>query len=134
MKQSRVNELQKGGVAAYLTAGWSGLKDEQVLIKIRDFHRKGFNAFKLKVGNDLSSDRHRLAMIRQEFGSDVRLMVDANQIWGVKEAIDYMQELAEFGLLWIEEPTARDDVLAHQMIARNLNGIGIGVAAGEQIP
>ena len=134
LKLLRENELQKDGVAAYLTAGWSGLSDEQVLIKIRDFHRKGFSAFKVKVGIDLASDRNKLAMIREEFGSDVQLMVDANQIWGVKDAINYMQELAEFDLLWIEEPTARDDVLAHQMIARNLNSIGIGVAAGEQIP
>ena len=38
-------------------------------------------------------------------------MLDANQIWGVDEAIAYMEELAAFKPTWIEEPTARDDVL-----------------------
>jgi L-fuconate dehydratase len=134
MKRSREKELNKCGVAAYLTVGWLGLEDNEIMDKIKELYEKGFRAFKIKVGNDLARDRKRLAAIRKKFGKDIQLMVDANQIWGVKEAIDYMKEIADFGLLWIEEPTARDDVLAHQIIARELNAIGIGIAAGEQIP
>nr|CAI5818266.1 unnamed protein product [Callosobruchus analis] len=58
-------------------------------------------------------------------------MVDANQVWEVQEAIDWMQQLAQFKPLWIEEPTSPDDVLGHAQIARALKPLGIGVATGE---
>ena len=38
-------------------------------------------------------------------------MVDANQKWSVNEAINWMKEISEFGLTWIEEPTSPDDIL-----------------------
>ena len=40
-------------------------------------------------------------------------MVDANQKWSVPEAIEWMKELAQFKLHWIEEPTSPDDILGH---------------------
>ena len=52
----------------------------------------------------------------------------------VEEAIDYMQELKEFQPLWIEEPTARDDIQGHIKISVALKKLGIGVASGEQVP
>lgn len=58
-------------------------------------------------------------------------MVDANQIWDVTESIEWMKHLAEYKLLWIEEPTSPDDVLGHATIARALRPLGIGVATGE---
>ena len=61
-------------------------------------------------------------------------MTDANQIWGVDEAIEYMKRLSEFRPYWIEEPTARDDVFGYKRIADGLRPFGIGVAAGEQVP
>ena len=50
-------------------------------------------------------------------------MLDSNQVWGVDEAIAYMGELADFNPTWIEEPTARDDVLGFVKIARALEKI-----------
>lgn len=45
-------------------------------------------------------------------------MVDANQVWSVDEAIDWMKGLAEYKPLWIEEPTSPDDILGHAKIAK----------------
>jgi L-fuconate dehydratase len=60
-------------------------------------------------------------------------MIDANQKWGTaRQAIDWVRELAPFKPVWIEEPTSPDDILAHAMIAKELNPLGIGVATGEQ--
>jgi L-fuconate dehydratase len=56
-------------------------------------------------------------------------MIDANQRWGVNEAIERVRELARFNLLWIEEPTSPDDVLGHAAIARAV--APVGVATGE---
>lgn len=58
-------------------------------------------------------------------------MVDANQVWEVPEAIEYVKKLAPFQLTWIEEPTSPDDVLGHATIAKALKPLGIGVATGE---
>lgn len=58
-------------------------------------------------------------------------MVDANQVWDVQEAIEWMKKLAEFKPIWIEEPTSPDDILGHATIAKALQPLGIGVATGE---
>lgn len=52
-------------------------------------------------------------------------MVDANQIWDVNEAIEWMKNLAEFKIWWIEEPTSPDDALGHATIAKALKPLGI---------
>ncbi len=44
-------------------------------------------------------------------------MIDANQRWGVQEAIRWTKALASHNLMWIEEPTSPDDVLGHKTIA-----------------
>jgi len=71
----------------------------------------------------------RAAIIREEIGNDLRLMMDANQKGDVGEAIANMKELAKFDPYWIEEPTSPDDVLGHAAIARSV--APIKVATGE---
>jgi L-fuconate dehydratase len=56
-------------------------------------------------------------------------MIDANQVWDVPAAIDWVKQLAEFNPLWIEEPTSPDDILGHAEIRRAVQPIG--VATGE---
>ena len=58
-------------------------------------------------------------------------MMDANQVWGVDEAIATMRELAAFDPWWIEEPTSPDDVLGHARIRREI--APIAVATGEHV-
>ena len=92
---------------------------------------EGWTHFKLKVGRDVADDVRRVAIVREEIGPDRFLMVDANQVWGVEQAIEWMQHLAPFKPWWIEEPTSPDDVLGHARIAKALAPLGIGVATGE---
>lgn len=51
-------------------------------------------------------------------------MVDANQVWDVNEAIEWMKKLADFKIWWIEEPTSPDDALGHAKIAKALKPLG----------
>lgn len=44
-------------------------------------------------------------------------MVDANQRWDVQDAIEWMKNLTQFKLKWIEEPTSPDDIYGHAAIA-----------------
>jgi L-fuconate dehydratase len=51
-------------------------------------------------------------------------MVDANQVWDIEQAIEWMKQLAEFKPLWIEEPTSPDDILGHATISKvNLQNV-----------
>lgn len=63
-------------------------------------------------------------MIRESVGPDKMVMVDANQKWGVNQAIEWMEALADFKLTWIEEPTSPDDILGHAKISEALRKHG----------
>jgi L-fuconate dehydratase len=129
-KSQREVEMRASGYPAYTTsAGWLGYSDEKIRRLVREGIEKGWTHFKMKVGANLDDDLRRAQLIRDEIGPDRALMMDANQVWDVQQAIEWMKELARFGPLWIEEPTSCDDVLGHAAIARAV--APIGVATGE---
>ena len=126
----RESEMLRDGYPAYTTSvGWLGYPDDQVRRLCREAVAAGWSAFKVKVGGNLEDDLRRLAIVREEIGSDRRLMIDANQKWEVGEAVEWVNRLLPFNPWWIEEPTCADDVLGHAAIARAL--APIGVATGE---
>jgi L-fuconate dehydratase len=131
-KAARLAEIQAHGYPAYTTsAGWLGYSDEKLRRLCDEACSAGFTHLKIKVGRDLADDIRRCAIIRDSIGYDRKLMVDANQVWEVDQAIAHMEELARFKPWWIEEPTSPDDVLGHARIARALEKHHIGVATGE---
>ncbi len=128
-REARVAELARDGYPAYLTsAGWLGYSEETVRERCREALADGWTSFKTKVGIDVASDIRRCEVIREEIG-DLPLMADANQVWDVDEAIEWMRHLAPFDLRWIEEPTSPDDILGHAAIRRAV--APVGVATGE---
>ena len=129
-KPERAQEMLERGYPAYTTsAGWLGYPDEKIRRLSREAVAEGWSHVKIKVGRDLEDDARRATIIREEIGPDRKLMMDANQVWEVNEAIRNMERLAEFDPWWIEEPTSPDDVLGHARIARAV--APIGVATGE---
>ena len=131
-KTNRIAQLEAEGHPAYTTsAGWLGYPDDKIRRLCREAIAGGWTHLKVKVGRDLADDLRRLAIIREEMGWERQLMVDANQVWDVPQAIEWMRQLARYKPLWIEEPTSPDDVLGHAAIARAMEPLGIGVATGE---
>jgi len=129
-RADRIAEMLEHGYPTYTTsAGWLGYSDEKLRQLCRDLMDRGWSHFKIKVGRDLADDVRRCRIIREEIGWEKRLMMDANQVWDVGQAIKYMQRLAEFQPWFIEEPTSPDDVLGHAAIARAI--APIKVATGE---
>ncbi len=129
-KPQREREMLIHGFPAYTTsAGWLGYSDEKIRRLSREAVAAGWGYVKIKVGRDVEDDARRANIIREEIGPDRKLMMDANQVWEVEEAIENMERLAEFDPWWIEEPTSPDDVLGHALIARAV--APIGVATGE---
>jgi L-fuconate dehydratase len=128
--QEREAEMLERGYPAYTTsAGWLGYSDEKIRALVREALAEGWTHFKMKVGRSLEDDIRRAGLIREEIGWERALMMDANQVWDVPQAIEWIKELAGFNPLWIEEPTSPDDVLGHAAIARAI--APIGVATGE---
>lgn len=129
-KAGREAEMRRDGYPAYSTSvGWLGFSDEEVRRRCRQAVGEGWQHVKMKVGGDLEDDVRRAALIREEIGPDRRLMMDANQVWEVDEAVAAMERLARFDPWWIEEPTSPDDVLGHARIARAV--APVRVATGE---
>ncbi|KAK4049104.1 hypothetical protein OIO90_005574 [Microbotryomycetes sp. JL221] len=154
-KEERLAKMKKEGYPSYTTSvGWFGYSDEKVQRLTREAIASGFNHFKVKVGGSVEDDRRRLALVRSIIDNPEEckgrpvpapetligknagptgsvLMIDANQVWDVQEAVEYVKQLAEFKPWFIEEPTAPDDILGHARIRRELKPVGVGVATGE---
>ncbi|MEV4343788.1 enolase C-terminal domain-like protein [Actinoplanes sp. NPDC049596] len=126
----RLALLRAEGFPSYTTSvGWLGYPDDKVRALTRTAYAEGWRAMKMKVGGPIEDDVRRARIIRDEIGPDALLMMDANQIWGVDEAIANMARLAEFDPYWIEEPTHPDDILGHARIQRAV--APVRVATGE---
>jgi L-fuconate dehydratase len=68
---------------------------------------------------------------RAAVGPDVRIAIDANQRWDVKQAIAWTRVLERFDPYWIEEPTSPDDILGHSAIRQAV--APVKVATGEHV-
>ncbi|HEV3226016.1 MAG TPA: enolase C-terminal domain-like protein [Acidimicrobiales bacterium] len=129
-RADRQERLLANGYPAYITsAGWLGYPDDLLRHKTREAIASGWNDLKIKVGRDLDDDIRRTNILREELGTARRLLIDANQVWDVDEAIAWVRALAGSEPWWIEEPTSPDDILGHARIAASVRPIR--VATGE---
>lgn len=129
-RAAREEQLLTRGYPAYTTTpGWLGYDDARLARLSRQAVDDGFGLIKLKVGGNLADDVRRLAIARVAVGPDMPIALDANQIWGVAEAVDWMDELRSSNPYWIEEPTSPDDILGHAAVRKAISPIR--VATGE---
>jgi L-fuconate dehydratase len=104
-KDQRIAELKANGFPAYTTSpGWLGYSDEKLVRLSKEAAADGFSMIKLKVGGDINDDRRRIALAREAVGT-LPIAIDANQRWEESEAIEWVNQLAEFNPYWIEEPS-----------------------------
>ena len=133
-KMSRKEEVKRVGYPAYVTsAGWLGYDDDKVRRLTLEALQRGFSHFKMKVGANVESDLRRGMVIRSVIDDPANLpegrkppipssiqgknagptgnvlMIDANQVWDVPQAIEYVKALANIRPWFIEEPTAPDE-------------------------
>lgn len=123
--------LEKGLPAYTTTPGWLGYSDETMVRLAKEAVSEGFKLIKMKVGRSLENDIHRLKLVRETIGPDIKLAVDANQVWDVNEAIEWIKALGDVNLHWVEEPTSPDDILGHATIAKEI--APTKVATGEHV-
>jgi len=129
-KAERIATLEREGYACYTTsAGWLGYSDDKLRRLCQEAVDQGFNHVKMKVGRDLEDDIRRLTIAREVLGPDRYLMIDANQVWEVNQAIDWVKKLSFANPYFIEEPTSPDDVAGHRRIREAV--APVKVATGE---
>jgi L-fuconate dehydratase len=131
-RAERIAELESGGYPAYTTSpGWIGYSDDKLVQLSRQAVADGFTQIKLKVGGDIAEDARRLALARDAVGTDVRIAVDANQRWGVAQAVAAIKALTPWQPYWVEEPTSPDEILGLAAIRTAI--APVRVAAGEHV-
>lgn len=113
-------------VPVYGSGGWVTLDDSALVAECQAFAEQGIAAYKLKIGTP--RDAERVALLRREMGDDFTLLVDANQNYNVREAIEVSRRLAEYGVAWLEEPVIADSV---DDLAETARHSAIPIAAGE---
>ena len=129
-KTERIEKLKAEGYPCYTTsAGWLGYSDEKLRRLCKEAKDAGFTHTKFKVGRSIDDDIRRLSIAREVLGDDIKIMIDANQVWEVGQAIDWVQKLAFAKPFFIEEPTSPDDVMGHKTIREEI--APIKVATGE---
>jgi L-fuconate dehydratase len=129
-KAERIETLKAEGYPCYTTsAGWLGYPDDKLRRLCREAKGAGFTHTKFKVGRDLQDDIRRLTIAREVLGWDMNIMIDANQVWEVDQAIHWIKELAFAKPYFIEEPTSPDDIAGHRAIREAI--APIKVATGE---
>jgi len=129
-KAERIATLEAEGYRCYTTsAGWLGYSNEKLTRLATEAVEAGFSHIKMKVGRDLADDIRRLEIVRSIMGPDRYLMIDANQVWEVDQAIEWVGALKRFNPYFIEEPTSPDDVSGHRAIRTAI--APVKVATGE---
>jgi L-fuconate dehydratase len=129
-KKERIGRIEKSGYPCYTTsAGWLGYSDDRLRRLCQIAVDEGFSHVKLKVGANLERDIRRLNIAREIIGPDRYLMIDANQVWEVDQAIEWIKALAFADPWFVEEPTSPDDVSGHRRIRQAVHPIRI--ATGE---
>jgi O-succinylbenzoate synthase len=109
-----------GGVKDAVDSGVSvGIHDDigELLETVDRFVDQGYIRIKLKIepGNDIEHVR----AVREKFGPDLPLQVDANAAYTLADA-RHLAKLDAFDLLLIEQPLPEDEVRAHAELARHL--------------
>lgn len=129
-KENNEKILREKGVPAYTTTpGWLGYSDEKMLSLTTQAKADGFTLIKYKCGKSIAEDQRRLGKVRELVGPDFAIAIDANQVWDVETAINWIKALAPYNLRWVEEPTHPEDILAHARIAKEI--APTPVATGE---
>lgn len=105
-----------------------------VLEEARGHLASGFKALKLKIGLGRTlgwgteADIALVRALREEVGSGVPLMIDANCAYDPSEALRVGRATGEVGVEWFEEPLPPDDLDGYARLSSKLD---VPIAAGE---
>jgi L-alanine-DL-glutamate epimerase-like enolase superfamily enzyme len=89
-----------------------------------------FSGMKFKVGGrSPAEDAERVRLAREAAGPELAIMVDANQGYSLREAVDFARRTVDLDLRWFEEPCRWVNDRRWMRDVRNQTGLP--VAAGQ---
>ncbi|MEV8630032.1 o-succinylbenzoate synthase [Streptosporangium sp. NPDC051023] len=110
-----------GAVRRSLPVGVSiGIKDtvDELLDTVDRSLADGYARVKLKI--EPGWDLEPVGRVRETFGADVMLTVDANTAYGLSDIV-HLTRLDAYGLAMIEQPFAPGDLYAHARLAARMS-------------
>ena len=117
-------------IPVYGSGGWLSYTDEELLDEVLGYQARGFTAVKIKVGSpEVERDVQRLHKCREALGTDVKIMMDANQGMDVPSAVKLIHEAEKLGIFWFEEPIRNDDFEGYAILHEKTK---ISLAMGER--
>src|SRR2546423_12069684 len=117
-------------VPVYGSGGFTSYSNGELGDQLGRWIDCGLRAAKIKVGREPARGLDRLRTSRSAVGPNVELMVDANGAYDRKQALDWAQRFAEFGVTYFEEPVSSDDLEGLRLL-RDRAPAGMAIAAGE---
>ena len=125
----RLLGARRDRVPAYAMVGWLNYDLETLRRVCAAALEQGFRGVKIKVGAPtLAEDVARIEAARAAVGPDAPVMVDANQVFALPEALRRGRVYEDLGCYWFEEPLRADDTDGLAELARAL---AIPIASGE---
>jgi L-alanine-DL-glutamate epimerase-like enolase superfamily enzyme len=120
----------RDGAVVYGSGGYVTYTKDQLQEQLGGWASDGLSLVKMKIGRNPDQDCERVAWAREAIGPAVRLMVDANGAYTVKEALDFSQRFKALGVVWFEEPVPSSDLCGLKQL-RGAVPAPIEIAAGE---
>jgi L-Ala-D/L-Glu epimerase len=87
------------------TSNTIGIKNvAETLKETGEYIKAGFTVIKVKLGKDLEEDIERLVKMRENFGKDLVIRIDANQGYTVQQTLDFYKRTLPLNIELIEQP------------------------------
>lgn len=117
-------------VAVYGSGGFTTYSNDQLREQLSGWVRDGITRVKMKVGAHPDADLDRVHVAREAIGRGVKLFVDANGAFDLREAMWFAQRFADEDVVWFEEPVSSDQLADLRKIRNRAPGL-MDIAAGE---
>ena len=98
------NEVMPYATGLYFSK--EGNQEELIIKEALSYVELGFKAIKMKVGHSLKEDVKYVRAIRKAIGDDIKLMVDSNHAYSLREAVELSRLIEPFNISWFEEPVS----------------------------
>ncbi len=125
-------KASRNHVRVYGSGGGTNYTLENLEEEINGFLEAGIDCYKMKVGKDfgkkMNEDIDRVKFVRSLLGKEVRLAVDANQVWNINEALKFIDLVADQEIAWFEEPLHS---AAYEQIAQLCEQSPVKISYGE---
>src|SRR5687767_2920974 len=122
--------MVRASVPVYGSGGFTSYSIEELQRQLGEWAGQGITRVKMKVGRDPASDLDRVRAARKVIGERAELFVDANGAYQRKQALQFAEAFASYGVTWFEEPVSSDDLDGLRLL-RDRVPAGMDITAGE---